>query len=102
MQEGLGGLAEGDIKWRTWFDNDHTAADKWETAMAKAGTKGTAYDSVTDDYLWYWSSSEGFADDAVYLGVDATGTGKGYGFYWNLDYKFYLSTYFRVRPVLAF
>lgn len=102
MLEGLGGLAEGDIKWRSWFNNDHTAADKWETAMAKAGTKGTAYDSVTDDYLWYWSSSEYSASIAVSLLVDATGTGTGYGFYWNNDNKDGSNTDDRIRPVLAF
>ena len=102
MLTGLGGLAEGDITWLGWFDNDHTAADKWETAMAKAGAKGTAYDSVTDDELWYWSSSESFADFAVYLRVDATGTGANNGFNWFVDDKDYLSTYSRVRPVLAF
>lgn len=102
MQEGLGGLAEGDIKWRSWFNNDHTAADKWEMAMAKAGTKGTAYDSVTDDYLWYWSSSEYSASIAVSLLVDATGTGTGYGFYWNNDNKDGSNTDDRIRPVLAF
>jgi hypothetical protein len=101
MQEGLGGLAEGDIKWTSWFDNDNTAATAWETAMAKAGTKGTAYDSVTDDYLWYWSSSEGSADYAVSLGVDATGTGSSYGFFWGYDGKG-LSVNSRVRPILAF
>lgn len=79
-----------------------TAATAWETAMAKAGTKGTAYDSVTDDYLWYWSSSEYSASIAVSLLVDATGTGTGYGFYWNNDNKDGSNTDDRIRPVLAF
>ena len=102
MMEGLGGLAEGDIKWLSWFDNDHTAADKWETAMAKAGTKGTAYDSVTDDYLIYWSSSEYSANYAVNLIVNATDTGAFYGFYWCYYYKDSSDSNYRVRPVLAF
>ena len=99
MQEGLGGLAEGDIKWKGWFDNDHTAATAWETAMAKAGAKGTAYDSVTDDYLWYWSSSENDESSAVSLLV---GAASGYGFFWYLDLKGSSATYHCVRPVLAF
>lgn len=67
MQEGLGGLAEGDITWIGWYDNTHSVADKWEAAMAKAGTKGTAYDSVTDGYMRFWSSSEGSYRFAVDL-----------------------------------
>lgn len=102
MQEGLGGLAEGDITWLSWFKNDHSAATAWETAMAKAGAKGTAYDSVTDDYLWYWSSSEYSAGIAVYLYIDATDTGTNYGFFWLLDVKGNSGAYGRVRPVLAF
>jgi hypothetical protein len=102
MMTGLGGLAEGGIKWTIWFDNDNTAATAWETAMAKAGAKGTAYDSVTDAYLWYWSSSEFDADRAVGLRVDATGTGTGYGFYWSYGSKDGSFTNSRVRPVLAF
>ena len=102
MQEGLGGLAEGDITWASWFDNDHTAATAWETAMKKAGTKGTAYDSVTDDVLWYLSSSEYSAGSAVYLGIDATVTGTIYGFSWVDVGKGYSDANGRVRPVLAF
>jgi hypothetical protein len=70
--------------------------------MAKAGTKGTDYDSVTDDYLWYWSSSENSASLAVLLGIEATGTGSGNGFLWGADSKDDPNTRFRVRPVLAF
>ena len=102
MQEGLGGLAEGDITWYSWFDNNHTVATAWETAMAKAGEKGTAYDSVTDEYLIYWSSSEYSASGAVALGVDATDTGKYYGFYWGYGSKNLSNNIYRVRPVLAF
>ena len=102
MQEGLGGLAESAIVWDSWFNNDHSAATAWETAMAKAGTKGTAYDSMTDAYLWYWSSSEFSADRAVFLDVDATGTGGDYGFLWGYDIKDSKNVVSRVRPVLAF
>ena len=101
MMTGLGGLAEGDIKLASWFNIDHSAATTWETAMAKAGAKGTAYDSVTDAYLWYWSSSEYYATYAVSLDVDATGTGTG-GFYWGIDRKEAPDANNRVRPVLAF
>ena len=101
MMTGLGGLAESDITWLSWFNNDHSAATAWETAMAKAGAKGTAYDSVTDAYLWYWSSSEYYATYAVSLDVDATGTGTG-GFYWGIDRKEDPDANNRVRPVLAF
>ena len=102
MMTGLGGLAEGDITWNSMFNNDHSAATAWETAMAKAGAKGTAYDSVTDDYLWYWSSSEFSAGFAVSLVVAATGTGASYGFYCGTGWKVGSGAYFRVRPVLAF
>jgi len=102
MQTGLGGLAESAIVWASWFNNDHSAATAWETAMAKAGEKGTAYDSMTDAYLWYWSSSECSADGAVYLGVDAAGTGVGHGFRWSNNRKDLTIDYLRVRPVLAF
>lgn len=102
MMTGLGGLSEGDITWLSWFNNDHSAADKWEAALAKAGTKGTAYDSMTDAYLWYWSSSETSASNAVNLGVDARGTGDGCGFRWYNYRKDYTYDNGRVRPVLAF
>ena len=102
MMTGLGGLSEGDITWISWFNNDHSAATAWETAMAKAGAKGTAYDSMTDDCLWYWSSSEFFAYIAVYLGIDATDTGANYGIYWYYGGKNVSNTDNRVRPVLAF
>lgn len=102
MQEGIGGLAESAIVWGSWFNNDHSAATAWETAMAKAGTKGTAYDSMTDAYLWYWSSSEYSADYAVLLGVDARGTGGDCGFRWYNYHKDYTFGNGRVRPVLAF
>ena len=101
MQEGLGGLAESAIVWGS-FNNDHSAAIAWETAMAKAGTKGTAYDSMTDAYLWYWSSSENSADYAVSLGVEATNTSGDYGFYWFKFDKDSTGDRRRVRPVLAF
>lgn len=52
--------------------------------------------------LYYWSSSEFSANGAVYLGVDARGTGGGYGFGWYGNLKDNTDTYNRVRPVLAF
>ena len=100
MQEGLGGLAEGDITWVSWFNNDHSAATAWETALAKAGAGN--YDSMTSAYLWYWSSSEFSAKYAVLLGVDARGKGDDYGFRWYNYGKGYTYDNGRVRPVLAF
>ena len=103
MQEGLGGLAEGDITWDSWFNNDHSAATAWEKAMAKAGAKGTAYDSVTNVSLSYWSSCEGrFFNEAVSLHIDATGTGSSCGFLWCNDIKTISAYEYCVRPVLAF
>ena len=102
MIEGLGGLAEGDITWFTWFNNSHSAAAVWETAMAKAGAKGTAYDSVTDAYLYYRSSSEYSASYTVGLVIDATATGTWSGFCWGCDAKSASFADNRVRPVLAF
>ena len=104
MMEGLGGLAEGDIIWdESYFDTSHSGADKWEAALAKAGAKGTAYDSVNDAWLWYWTSSENSVVDAVALVIDATDTGLDYGFAWVGDSpKDALDDRVRVRPVLAF
>lgn len=100
MQTSLGALDESSITWGSWFDTSHTAADKWETALSKAGSGN--YDSMTSAYLWYWSSSESYAGSAVFLGVDATGSGGGYGFGWNFGSKFGAGSGYRVRPVLAF
>ena len=47
MQTGLGGLAESAIVWHSWFNNDYSAVTAWESALAKAGTEGTDYDSMT-------------------------------------------------------
>ena len=102
MQTGLGGLEESSIKWNNWYDNDHTAADEWETALSNAGAAGTAYDSMTSTNLYYWSSSEVSASKAVSLGVDASSTGSGHGFDWNSGNKDSMSGTRRVRPVLAF
>ena len=102
MMTGLGGLAEGDITWLGWFNNDLSAVTAWETAMAKTGAKGTAYDSMTDVYQCYWSSSEYSEDTAVFLEIDATGVGMGDGFYWNIDIKSGSLFCPGVRPVLAF
>ena len=100
MIEGLGGLTDGAPNFpSSWFDNDHTAVDKWEAAFEKAGSGN--YDSMIP-YRWYWSSSEYSANYAVTLRVDATATGAGYGFFWRYDNKDDSDTYGRVRPVLAF
>lgn len=98
MQTGLGGLSESSIVWNSWFDNSHTAADKWEAALSKAGYGN--YDSITR-YQYYLSSSEYSALNAVTLGIDGRSTGTGYGFLWYISTK-NLSNNTYVRPVLAF
>ena len=99
MMMGLGGLDENDIKWGEWFDNRHTAVDKWEAALKKAGSG--KYDSMKTS-LHYWSSSEYSADDAVQLYVDPTGSGWYFGFVWNNVNKDNSLDDYRVRPILAF
>ena len=99
MIEGLGGLADGAPNFtESWFDNDHTAVNNWEAALAKAGDGN--YDSMIP-YRWYLSSSELSYYFAVRLIVDATGTGS-YGFIWSYVDKGSTNSYLRVRPVLAF
>lgn len=100
MMTGLGGMSVSDIKWLSWFDNNHTAADNWEDALKKAGEDN--YDSMTDAYLWYWSSSEYSQRIAVHVGIDATHTGGDYGFLVDYDDKDRMSRLSRVRSVLAF
>ena len=103
MMTGLGGLSNEDITFTSpdfsWFDNNHTAADKWEAALEKAGNGN--YDSMKS-YQYYWSSSEYSDLSAVPVGVDASGTGTEYGFCVYVQFKDYESSYFFVRPVLAF
>ena len=99
MMEGLGGLADGVIHFaQPWFDNNHTAVDKWEEALKKAGSGN--YDSMIP-YLQYWTSSESSAGFAVVLRVDARNVGTDYGFLWDVGGKDY-SENRHVRPVLAF
>ena len=100
MQTGLGALEESSITWDISFDNNHEGADKWEAALSKAGSGN--YDSMTSDNLYYWSSSEYSASNAVNLNVCAMGTGYGYGFSWYYNAKGDTNSYYRVRPVLAF
>lgn len=97
MMEGLGGLAEvgPEIEGR-WFDNNHTAEDKWEAALAKAGSGN--YDSMKP-YYEYWTSSEYSAGFAVVLRVDARSVGTYTGFLWDVGGK---DGSRHVRPVLAF
>ena len=99
MIEGLGGLTDGAPSCNSYFDNDHTGADKWETALVKAGAGN--YDSMISN-LYYWSSSESSTYNAVYLLVDASGAGTDYGFFWSGGNKGLTYTGYRVRPVLAF
>ncbi len=99
MQTGLGALEESSITWNSWFDTSHTAADKWEAALQKAGSGN--YDSMTPNFH-YWSSSEYSTRSAASLRVDATGTGGDNGFYWSSGYKGDAFDLYRVRPVLAF
>lgn len=99
LMTGLGGLSESAITWGSWFDNNHTAADKWEAALKKAGEGN--YDSMTP-WLLYWSSSEYSQGYAVGVGIDPTGTGDSYGFAVDCTKKDYVSGLSRVRSVLAF
>ena len=97
MMEGLGGLAEvGPEKEGKWFDNNHTAEDKWEAALAKAGSGN--YDSMKPNYQ-YWTSSEYSTGFVVILRVDARYEGEYYGFLWDVGGK---DGSRHVRPVLAF
>lgn len=97
MMEGLGGLAEvGPEIEGHWFDNNHTAEDKWEAALAKAGSGN--YDSMKP-YYEYWTSSEYSARSAVVLRVDARSVGTYTGFLWDIGVK---DGSRHVRPVLAF
>ena len=100
MQTGLGALEESVFTWNSWFDKSHTAADKWEAALSKAGSGN--YDSMTSAYLFCWSSSEYSVSSAVGLYVGAHGTGNNYGFRWLFRTKDDESNGNRVRPVLAF
>lgn len=97
IMEGLGELNESVIKWQTYFDSDHTCAGKWDEALAKAGSGN--YDSMSGQYLWYWSSSESAADDAAYLFVSSM---TDSGLFWGRNTKNVSYVYDRVRPVLAF
>lgn len=99
MQTGLGALEESSITWNSWFDTSHTAVDKWEATLSKAGSGN--YDSMTPNF-YYWSSSEYSTRSAVSLNVGATGTGEGYGFYWSSGIKGNAFDIYRVIPVLAF
>lgn len=99
MIEGLGELADGAPNFNeSWFDNSHSAVNKWEAALSKAGSG--KYDSMTG-FLGYWSSSEFDNNNAVCLYIDATDTGVLNGFNWGYDPKT-ADDFYRVRPVLAF
>ena len=100
MIEGLGGLDDGAPNIGSYFDNNHEGADKWENAIKKAGDG--KYDSMTSDYLLYWSSSENSVGYAVFLAVDARSTGTSRGFSWLNYGKDQMADMILVRPVLAF
>lgn len=95
MQTGLGGLSESDIVWDEAFDNTRTAVNKWETALAKAGAAGTAYDSMTSNNLTYYSSSEYSNNLNVCLYIWDT-------FLWTWTNKEFNGYGNCVRPILAF
>ena len=102
MQTGLGALNESSITWGSWYDTSRTGVDKWETALKKAGSGN--YDSITP-YLWYWSSSEESASNAVILSVNGTAAWGNWGFHWSDCPKSLggsSDSASRVRPVLAF
>ena len=103
MTMGLGGVAEDDIRWGDKsFDNDLTAINKWETALAKAGEGN--YESIKNSKnLWrFYTSSENAYYLAVVVTTDVRSTGEYYGFIVNTYTKTEGNQYFCVRPVLAF
>ena len=98
MMTGLGGLSDSDIVWGSWFDNNHTAADKWEAALEKAGTDN--YDSMKSGRPNYWSSSEYSNANALIVIIDASASDSSHGIdVYNIPKR---STLGIVRPVLAF
>lgn len=100
MQEGLGGLNESVIKWVENFDTSCTAVNKWEAALAKAGTGN--YDSMTYDYGSYRTSSEYSIDACVYLEIEPKTLYDFPGFRWDSNNKGSYTMASRVRLVLAF
>jgi len=105
-------LYKNSVTWGSWFDNNHLGASAWNTALEKAGDGN--YDSMTYEYIFFWSSSEYSSGNAVYLSIDATDIGNQYGFYFSYagkngnQYGFYFSyagkngNQYGVRPILAF
>ncbi len=101
MLTALGGMSETDIVWQAWKDTDLTSIHTLETAMAKAGDKGTAYDGMADDNRTYWSSSETTAGFATSLAVYPNISSGQQGLYIAGFTKWNYWNYY-VRPVLAF
>ena len=98
MMKGLGGVDKNSVTWGSWFDNNHLGASAWETALEKAGAGN--YDSMTYNYIFFWSSSEYSSGNAAYLSIDATNIGDQYGFYFSHTGK--NGSEYGVRPILAF
>ena len=94
---GLGGLNDSDVVWRTWIDKNWSSIHNLETAMAKAGTKGTAYDGFPSWSYGLWSSSESTANVAGVVMVNTSGSSIGVMF--SCTNKVFTEI---ARPVLAF
>jgi len=98
MFEWLGEMGEGSIIYRFRCDQSLSALNKWDSAMAKAGSDN--YDSMLTSNCWYWSSSEcpGF-DDSYAVGFAVSD-----GILFTDRHKTTILSSFpnRVRPVLAF
>lgn len=102
MQTGLGEMSLGAL---TVFNNYYAseADDKWEMALAKAGSGN--YDGArTGTINWYWSSTEKLGSNnsetqyAIILNVD----NNGFRFTGQLKLGTFPASYAIVRPVLAF
>lgn len=101
MISALGEVELPDSYGSLWLDTSRAGATKWENAMAKAGTQGIDYDTMTKgggNCYWYWTSSENNVGTSYQLGFNHETYGS---FRLCADAKDD-STNCMVRPVLAF
>lgn len=101
MISALGEVELPDSYGWLWLDTSRAGATKWENAMAKAGTQGIDYDTMTKgggNCYWYWTSSEKNVGTSYQLGFNFETYGS---FRLCADAKDN-STDCMVRPVLAF
>lgn len=101
MISALGEVELPDSYYFLFFDTSREGATKWENAMAKAGTQGTDYDTMTkggESCYWYWTSSEKNVGTSYQLGFNS----ETYGSFRLCDDAKDNSTDCMVRPILAF